>query len=56
MSKQRMIMATTMDLVFVLRLAYAAEASSLMQKEENALKIKKRSSIGKNIQESSAFG
>jgi len=56
MTKQTMYSPIVLDLVFSSRPARAAGASSLAQRAYNALKIKKRSILGKNIQKRSGPG
>lgn len=53
MLKQTTYAALALDLVFCRRLACATEASSLTQIAFNALKIKKRSILGKIVQQNS---
>ena len=53
MLKQTMYSTLALDLVFCRRLASAGDASSLTQIAFNILKIKKRSILGKIVQENS---
>lgn len=54
--KQTMYSTLILDLVLSFRLADAAEAVAITQKAYNALKIMKRSILGKIIHEKAAFG
>ena len=56
MMKQTMYSILILDLVLSFRLADAADAVPISQKAYNALKIKKRSILGKIIHDKSAFG
>ena len=56
MMKQTMYPTLILDLVLSFRLADTAETFPIIQKAYNALKIKKRSILGKIIHEKAAFG
>jgi hypothetical protein len=56
MTKQTIGSTLTMDLVFSSRLADAGEATSITQKANYTVKIKKRAILGKNIPQKFAFG
>jgi hypothetical protein len=55
MLKHTLYLRLVLDLVFSLQSALVAATPSQVQTDYTALKIKKRSIIGKNIQEGYAF-